>query len=228
MTLQVFKSLSIAALCGLLIALSWPRLKSAWSYLPVEAAIRDFWNESTLESDRLTEMQQRAGPVVSENPNPRYWEGLSLLHYLEGAQPGMTLFDQRKALESSVQAAEASLMLAPVQPRLWMRMADAMDWLSFRPEPALDALKMSVFTGRVEPMLQLSRLRLGYSRVQGLDEEGLDLLRDQTLLAWKMRQSEVVKAIRQGDLQLLRIRFVLSTTHPDVLAEIEDSLAPGT
>ena len=228
MTLQVFKSLSIAALCGLLIALSWPRLHAAWSYLPVESAIRDFWNEGALEPERLAKMRQRAGAVVSENPHPRYWEGLSLLHYLQGARPDMTLFDQREALESSVQAAEASLRLAPVQPRLWMRTADAMDWLSFYPEPALDALKMSVLTGRVEPMLQLSRLRLGYARVQALDEEGLDLLRDQTVLAWKMRQREVANAIRKGDLQLLRIRFVLSTTHPDVLAEIEDSLAPGT
>lgn len=178
--------------------------------------------------ESLTEIRQRARAAIARNPHPRYQEGLSLLYYLEGSQPGITLLNQRKALQSSVEAAEASLRLAPVQPRLWMRKADAMDWLSFYSEPALDALKMSVFTGRVEPMLQLSRLRLGYSRVHALDEEGLDLLRDQTLLAWKMRQREVIDAVREGDLQLVRMRFVLSTTHPDVLAEIEDSLAPGS
>lgn len=220
-------SLVIAVLSLILLALSWPRLHAAWLYLPVESAIQGYWNDGSMPAERLPELERRTRQAVAVHAHPRYWEGLSLLKYLEALLPGNSLNQQRMAFEASVAAADESLKLAPVQPRLWMRRADAMDWLSFRVEPALNAFKMSVLTGRVEPMLQPSRLRLGYARLGSLDEEGRDLLADQTLLAWQMRQAEVLRALRRGELQFSRLRYLLAATHPDLLAEIEQALSPG-
>lgn len=219
-------SLLILSLSLILISLSWPRLKAAWLYLPVESAIQEYWNDGSISAERLPELEQRARKALAVHSHPRYWEGLSLLKYLQALLPDNTLNEQRLAFSASVEAADASLRLAPVQPRLWMRRADAMDWLSFRPDPALAALKMSVFTGRVEPMLQASRLRLGYSRLGALDDEGRELLADQTLLAWQMRQAEVLRALRRGELPMSRLRYLLAPTHPDLLAEIEEALTP--
>lgn len=218
--------LLLASLSLILLSLSWPRLHAAWLYLPVEGAIRQYWNAAAMPAERLPELERRSRDALAVHRHPRYWEGLSLLKYIEALQPGNSLNGQRLAFEASVAAADESLKLAPAQPRLWMRRAEAMDWLSFRPEPALDAFKMSVFTGRVEPMLQPSRLRLGYARLGALDEEGRRLLADQTLLAWQMRQGDMLRALRRGELPLSRLRYLLGSTHPDLLAEIEQSLAP--
>ena len=217
----------IAVLAGLLLAVALPRLQAAWHFLPVEAAIERYWITGDLPAERLGELQRRSRESVAIHPHPRYWEGLSLLYYLEALQPDQRLHHQRGAFENAIQAADASLRLAPVQPRLWMRRADALDWLAYLAEPALQALKMSVYTGRVEPMLALSRLRLGYARLGALDEEGRDLLRDQTLVAWHLRQGDVLRALRSGQLPISRLRYLLADTHPDLLAEIEQGLGPS-
>lgn len=220
-------ALLVVSLSLVLLSLSWPRLQAALIYLPVEAAIQAHWNGSPIPADQLSTLEMRAREAIDVHSYPHYWEGLSLLSYLEALQQGSRLNQQRLAFESSVVGANESLKLAPIQPRLWMRRADVMDWLSFRPEPALDALKMSVLTGRVEPMLQSSRLRLGYDRLGSLDEEGRQLLADQTQLAWQMRQAEVLRALRRGELRINRVKYLLASTHPDLLREIEQALSPG-
>ena len=51
--------------------------------------------------------------------------------------------------------------MAPAQPRTWLRIAQARSWLRYPPEQVIDALKMAIFTGRVEPSMLLTRLALG-------------------------------------------------------------------
>jgi hypothetical protein len=84
---------------------------------------------------------------------------------------------------------------------------------------------MSIYTGRVEPVLLLSRLKLGFGLLAALDDEGKDLLRDQTLLAWQMQRPGLLRSLKRGDLNLLRIRSLLQQSHPDVIADLENELA---
>lgn len=216
----------VAILAATLIALAWPRLHAAWLFLPVENAIQDYWIDGSLSAEQLSDLQNRTRAAIDVHAHARFWNALSLLHYLEGLQADVSLNRQRQSFEAAIAAANESLRLAPIQPRLWMRKAEALNWLAFRADPALSAFKLSVYTGRVEPMLSLARLRLGYDRLGSLDEEGRELLRDQTLLAWHMRQREVLVALERGQLPFSRVRYLLESTHPDLLAEIELALAP--
>jgi len=86
---------------------------------------------------------------------------------------------------------------------------------------------MSVFTGRVESALLMSRLQLAYSRLGQLDEEARGLLRDQTLLAWRLQQKSVIAALKRGDLEFRRVSSLLIVTDSGVVREMEASLAGG-
>ena len=217
--------LAVALLAITVLALAWPRLQASLHYLPVERAIERYWLEGSIAADRMQGLQQRALESAETHSHQRYWEGLNLLYFVQANDDNASLHQRRSAFEQSIEAADRSLALAPVQPRLWLRKAHALNWLSFNPQQALTALKMSIYTGRVEPMLLLSRLYLGYSRMPAMDKESKNLLRDQTLLAWQMRRSEMVRALKRDELTMVRIRSLLENTHPDVLADMEEALA---
>jgi hypothetical protein len=215
----------VLVLAGALLLLSWPRLQASLHYLPVERAIDRYWLQGEIGPEQLLEYTKRARESAAMHSHPRYWEGLNLLHYLQATGPDRPLHERRQAYEDSIEAADRSLALAPVQPRLWLRKAHALNWLSFNADDALSALKMSIYTGRVEPVLMLSRLKLGYGLLGALDDEGKDLLRDQTLLALQMRRAELLRELKRGDLNLLRLRSLLQASHPDVIADLESELA---
>jgi len=209
----------------LVLTLSWPRLQASLLFLPVESAIELYWVNGDVPDTRLEALQNRARQSIRVHDHPRYWEGLSLLYYLQADRAGNSLSDRREAYEQVVEAANRSLAAAPMQPQLWLRKAHALNWLSFTPAAAIGAFKMSVYTGRVEPVLLMSRLALGFSRVNALDEEGRSLLRDQTLLAWQLRQRDFMSAIKQESLNLVQVQNLLSPSHTDVLVEMEQALA---
>jgi hypothetical protein len=217
--------LTAAVLAGLVLFLSWSRLQASLNYLPVQSAIELYWINGEVPEAQLVSLQNRTLQSINLHPHQRYWEGLSLLHYLQAIQPDNSLSARREAYENTVSAATASLAMAPVQPQLWLRKAHALNWLSFTPAATIQAFKMSIYTGRVEPMLLIPRLVLGYTRVNAMDEEGRSLLRDQTLLAWRLRQRDVLRAIRQESLSFPQISILLSPSHTDVLAEMEEALA---
>ena len=80
--------------------------------------------------------------------------------------------------------------------------------------------------GRVEPALLISRLQLGNSRLGQLDEEARGLLRDQTLLAWQLRQRDVSREMKSGELDFRRASSLLISTDTAILQEMEQAIAP--
>lgn len=111
-----------------------------------------------------------------------------------------------------------------MDPRTWLLRALAQNWLSFRDAGVVDSFAMSVYTGRVEPALLLARLRLGYARLGQLDEEARGLLRDQTMLAWRLQPREVTLALKRGELDLPRVASLFGPADADVLRELQEVL----
>lgn len=216
----------VSAVAITLLTLSWPRLQASLHYLPVEAAINRYWVSGEISADQLESLRTRARESAAIHDHQRYWEGLNLLCILQAGLEENSLSARRELLERSIDAADRSLELAPVQPRLWMRKAQALNQLSFTRSAAVEAFKTSIYTGRVEPMLFMSRLQFGYSRLSAMDDESRGLLADQTQLAWKMRQRDVVRALREGQLRIDQVEFLLWHTHTDLLEEISAVLAP--
>ena len=217
----------VALLAAVLLAISWPRLRAALHYLPVDAAINSYYLEGELPAGSHESLQQKALESLALHEHQDYWNGLSLLYYLQGGDASQPLYLQRESFEKSADAARRSLEMAPVQPRTWLYRALALGWLSFRDISISDAFKMSVYTGRVETALLITRLQLGYSRLGQLDEEARGLLRDQTLLAWRLQQKNVITALKQGNLDFRRVSSLLIRTDSGVVREMEASLAGG-
>jgi hypothetical protein len=215
----------VAALAMGLLVMSWPRLMAALHYLPVDRAIQRYYVAGEAPTESLEALEQTARESISLHSHQRYWDGLGLLYYLQGSDSSRPLYQQRESFELSVQATGQSLQLAPVQPRAWLRRAHAQGWLSFRDTGISEAFKMSVYTGRVEPALLIWRLQLGYSRLGQLDQEARGLLRDQTLLAWQLRQKELSVAMKNGVLDFRRVSSLLVGTDTGILQEMEAALA---
>jgi hypothetical protein len=213
-----------AILALILLALAWPRLRAALIYLPVDAAIERYYIDGETPLAALAGLQQRARQSAALHSHQEYWSGLALLYHLQALDGGQPLAAQREAYEQSVAAADRSLALAPVQPRTWLFRALAQSWLSFRDAGVIDSFKMSVYTGRVEPALLLTRLRLGYARLGQLDDEARGLLRDQTMLAWRLQPRDVTLALKRGELDLRRVASLFGPADADVLRELKETL----
>lgn len=213
-----------AVLALLLLALAWPRLRAALIYLPVDAAIERYHGGGQPPLAALAGLQQRAERSAALHSHPDYWSGLALLYYLQALDGDQPLATQREAYERSIAAADRSLALAPVQPRTWLFRGLAQNWLSFRDAGVIDSFKLSVYAGRVEPGLLLTRLRLGYARLGQLDEEARGLLRDQTMLAWRLEPGDVTRALKRGELDLRRVASLFGPADADVLRELKESL----
>ena len=137
--------------------------------------------------------------------------------------PENPLYQRRAAFEAAIEAAETSLALAPAQPRTWLRVAQARSWLRYPPEQVIDALKMAIFTGRVEPSMFMTRLALGLAYLPRMDGEGQAMVRDQVLLAWQLQPRELGRALKTGQLRLSALEPLLAGAHEAVLDEIREA-----
>ena len=144
-----------------------------------------------------------------------------MLYFLQAADDSNLLHERRQAFENSITAAESSLARGPAQPRTWLRIAQARSWLRYPPDEVIAALKMAIFTGRVEPSMFMTRLRLGLSYLSRMDSEGTSMMRDQVLLAWQFQRGQLLRALKDGTLEMHPIEQLLSGVHNDVLAEIK-------
>jgi hypothetical protein len=199
-------------------------LQSSLNFLPVEAGINAYWNSREISAEQLLDLQQRTAVSMQLHDHYRFGEALGLLHYLQALQEEGTLNERRLAFEATIASGIESLESAPVQPQIWLRLAHAGARVFWPAEDVTAAYRMAIYTGRVEPMHLMSRLALGYALVSVLDDEGIRLLRDQTVLAWQHRQREFAGALKDGSMDFRRIQAVLEQSHPDVLLEMEEAL----
>jgi hypothetical protein len=218
-------SLLLGIIALFLVFLAWPRLHASLLYLPVDTAIGKFYETREIPSEQLEGLQQRALDSIVVYPHHRYLEGLSLLYFLEAADSDNLLHRRREAFENAITAAGDSLRRAPAQPRTWLRIAQARAWLRYPPEQVIEALKMAIYTGRVEPSMFMTRLALGLSYLPRMDGEGQAMMRDQVLLAWQLRPNDVRRALREETIKFAAVERLLSGAHEGTLEEIRNGTA---
>jgi len=213
------------ALAVLLLALAWPRLRASIEYLPVETALGNYYSSGAIPTAQLEGLAQRARDALALHDHYRYWNGLSLLTYLRALDAATPAWLRGPALHQSLDAAEEAIQRAPARPQIWLRIATVRAHLGQAPERVIPPLKMSILTGRVEPTLLLPRLRLAYAYLPLLDLETRRLLRDQTLLAWRVDQREFVRDLGEGAIDFARVRQLLEQSDRALLKEMEAQLA---
>jgi len=106
----------------------------------------------------------------------------------------------------------------------WQRIARTHALLGHAPDKIIPPLKMSIYAGRVEPTLLIGRLELGYRHLAALDDEAVSLLRDQTLLGWKLQPRQLTQAIEEHRIGWQGIQNLLGGHNDRVLEEMEVSL----
>ena len=213
--------LTAGLIAGLLLMLSWPRLQASISYLPVDTAISNYLKTREIDNAQLDGLIERAGQSIAIHDHYRYWAGVSELQLLAGQDMSRSFWQRRQALQDSILAAEEVVRRAPAKPRAWLRIARAKEFLAYPSDEIISPLKMSIFTGRVEPTLMLTRLALGLRQLPDLDAEDIRLVRDQAVLTWAINERTMLKQIESGLLDLELLRLVLAENNPAIYAEME-------
>ena len=213
--------LIVGITAGLLLALSWPRLRASIRYLPVDTAMSNYWKTREFDNAQLKGLIERAEEAIALHDHYRYWDGLSELQILSSQDMSQSFWSRREALEKSITAATEVVKRSPSKPRSWLRMARAKEFLAHPDEEFIPALKMSILTGRVEPTLMLTRLELGLRHLPDMDADMHRLLRDQAVLTWTIQQRAMIKRIKSGNLNLDLLREVLSNNNQAIISEIE-------
>ena len=217
--------LLIGILACLLMMLSWPRLQASLKYQAVDTAFSNYWKTREFDNTQLDGLLERTEETIAIHDHYRYWGGLSELHILSGQDMSRSFWQRREALQQSIVAAQESVKRSPANPRSWLRIARARDFLAYPAEQVLPALKMSILTGRVEPTIMLTRLELALRYLPAIAVEDVSLLRDQVQLTWAIHKRPMLKRIKSGSLNLGQLREVLSGNNPDMMSEMEAHLA---
>jgi hypothetical protein len=207
-----------------MLLLAWPRLSASLSYLPVDTALARHWAGEPLPAAQLDLLAERARQSLGRHGHHRYHDGLSLLLYLRAQDATVPEDERREALQASLESAVEVISRAPMKPAAWLRIAAARASLRHPAEQVSAALKMSIYTGRVEPSLLPLRLQLGFSYLARDDAEAMSLLRDQVLLAWDTQPRTFIGSIRSGAVSFTAVENLLVGRHNDVLAQMEAAL----
>ena len=204
-----------------LLTLSWPQLRASFRFLPVDRAVTRYWKTETIPSAQLPQLISTAEAALAIHDNARYWNGVSFMHYLYAIDDNSPSLARRPAFEKSLDAAVEVLKRAPAKPKVWLRLARIRALLEHPPEQVLRALKMSILMGRVQPTLLLSRLQIGYYYMPMMDDDDLLLMRDQTLLTWKLQPREMANMLTNQQADYSMLRELLADRHPEIMRQIE-------
>ncbi len=219
-----YSLLLFAALLGIaLLLLSYPRLHASMVFLPVETALRNHWDIRPISKDRFPGLIDAAEKSIAIHEDSQYYHGLGWMHYLYGISLGFNTAEAKKSLTLAQAAFEARLKSSPVEPAEWLRLGWTHMLLRHPPNDAINCWKMSIFTGRTEHYLLLDRLKLGLHYTDYLDDDGLNLLRDQLLLSWDHRQNDMIKHFSSRPFDVKRIHGLLFEQAPEILAEMDEA-----
>jgi len=215
----------LALVTGLLLVMSWPRLRASVHYLPVDTAMSNYWESRELDDAQVEGLILRAEEAIAIHDHYRYWAGLSELKIISSQSMSKSLWQRRQALESAIETAEEAVRRAPSNPRAWLRIARTKEVLGRPAQQIIPPMVMSILTGRVEPTLMLARLELGLRHLSSMNEANARLLQDQVVLTWSMHQRAMAARIKSGNLNLDVLRGVLDQSQAAIIAEMEAGLA---
>ncbi|SIT18396.1 hypothetical protein SAMN05421779_11122 [Insolitispirillum peregrinum] len=138
-----------------------------------------------------------AYPSAEERPKTRVWlDAAADIAPLPDIAFYQTLIARLDHDADEAQALERLLKVSPLRPDEWNRLARLR--LSSNPQQALQAWKVSVFSGRVYPPIMADRLEVGLqlSALMSADEQSI--LRDQIRLAYVLRPAHVQQMLARS------------------------------
>ncbi|MGR8934187.1 MAG: hypothetical protein ACU837_07335 [Gammaproteobacteria bacterium] len=202
--------------CSILLTLAVPRFAASLYALYPEAVFQRFkQSKQTLPIDVYEKSSVDLEKAHNWFETAETWQMQAFFHLLRLNSAQTIAIEKRRQL--ILQANEAiiqGLRLSPVDPYAWFRLAVVDQMLDVNAKLLIEALRLSIYAGRVEPELLMPRLSLSYRYYNLLDEDMRCLLKGQVRLAWLFRARELV---------------VFAAEHQGVLPWIKDALffSPG-
>jgi hypothetical protein len=207
--------------CPALLALAWPRLQASLRFLPVEHAIGEYYASGEIPSHRMLTLIAFSREALARHDHYRFHDGLSFLHYLRGLDIRTPALERRGAYRAAEAEAIETVRRAPAQPEAWLRIATVRAVLHDEPETVIGPWRMSVFTGRTHSTLLVPRVGVALPFLEFMDSETRSMLRDQLLLAWSLKPTELLRELKVRDPLLEHTRALVGAMDPAALAEME-------
>jgi len=214
----------VASFASVTFYLSYPRLISSLSYIPVDAALKRHWEDDPIQQNQFPVLIEIAEKASQRLDLAHYWQGLGWLYFLQVNSLNYNTQEGRKYLSKSQIAFEIALEKSPVNPASWLRLAWVHALLDHDPSAVVKTISMSFYTGRAERHLILNRLDLALRYVNYFNKEDLSLIRDQVQLAWRLFQEPMLELIRSGAFNKTTLIKLMADSHPRLTVELQDNL----
>jgi len=221
---RLFQGILIATLAVALLAMAWPRMQASFRFLPVDLAVRNYYQDQEIPSHRLLTLITFARQAIACHDHYRYRDSLSLLYLLRAIDVQTPALERREDYRLAETEAMETVRQAPTQPEAWLRIASVRSILHDEPETIIEPWKMSIFTGRTHSTLLVPRVGVGLAYLEFLDSESRAMLRDQLWLAWDIKPNALLSELKIRDPGLARVRSLAGNTDPATLAEMEARL----
>ena len=224
-TIKRFILLSLAAALAIaVLILSYPRLASSLGYIPVDAALRRHWQDYPIKQSQFPVLIVIAQKTIEKLDLAHYWQGLGWLYYLQATDFNTETTEGQKSLALSQGAFKNALKKSPASPAIWLRLAWVHELQKHQPDKIVQALGMSLYTGRAQRYLIFNRLALILRYANDFDEEDRALIRDQIQLAWRFDSKGVLQYMRSGGLDTSSLLELIADSNPELNQEIKDKL----
>lgn len=184
-------------LCLCLLVLSVPRLIGSLYALYPQATLNQSKSQQ-LSVDIYSKSIDYLDKALFWDNNPEYWQNKSLLYF--ALSNDLTISSQQRqiALLNAEQAVSNGLQLSPIDPYSWYRLGTIKIILGSSVNSINDALRLSLYSGRVEPDLIMPRLIMGLAYFNQADQELQSLLIKQIPLAWQFKPNLLVNFVLQN------------------------------
>lgn len=198
----------------IVLTLAVPRLiASLWELRPA-AYLDSSSASSALTTQQLLVIKPELVQALNIFETAHNYENLGLVNQ-RLAQLSDAAEERRSALLlESEQAIRSSLALSCANPYAWLNLALLDRQLGKEPEVIIDALSMSLLTGRAETRLYLERLQLAFEYYPAVAGDIAPLLAQQLRLAWKDKRNEVLQLVLKYKMQTV-LSAALSYTPAD-------------
>ncbi len=190
---RITAGFGVVVCCGLLM-LAVPRFIASLYALYPESALKQ--TEKNLSPEIYEKSISHLSKALAWYDNAEYWQSQALFYIsllnTSTSQP----FEKRQELLKQAHASIIQgLKLSPVDPYAWFRLAAVDKMLKLPSEEIINALRLSFYSGRVEPELLMSRLAFSFDYYNEFNEEMQGLWKKQIPVAWIFHAAKLVEFV---------------------------------
>ena len=178
--------------CTVLLVLSVPRLVGSLYALYPETLLKQ---NTRIKDDIYSKAITQLDVALGWHNDAHYWQDKSLCYLALYHSTTATKEEKVEALLQADHSMEQSLLLSPIDPSTWYKLAAVRDLSGAASVPIQSAYQLSLYSGRVEPDIIISRLSFGLEHLKVLDYETTDLWLKQIPIAYSLQAKELVKLV---------------------------------